>query len=1807
MDDAEVVCRQLGCGPALDAPKDAYFGEGDGRILMVDVVCEGNELYLWECLHRELISLNCYPNKAASIICSESASLLRLADGGDKCKGRVEVFVDGDWGAVCNDSWDTDDAEVVCRELGCTLEDSLQLSYFGPAEGAFVLYDVQCTGNESFLLDCPHNVSTLYPCAGEKHAGVVCAGISKGSEPNQTEFVALRLADGKNKCEGRVELFLDRVFGMVCSSGWNMSDAAVVCRQLGCGPPLSPPEVTSFGSSSGHFILQEVQCAGTESSIWECSYNSSSTVVCDQGTAAVVICSDVSEYSIARDAESWLHLRLADGENSCAGRVEIFYNGEWGTVCDDDWDITDAEVVCRQLDCGAAQSALEGAYFGEGNGSILLDDVYCAGNESYIWQCPHSGWKNHNCDHYEIASVICSGTFSSLDLRLSGGKNRCQGRVEVNREGAWVSVCGTGWDLSDARVVCRQLGCGVAGISSDFGPGNGSILLEEFQCKGNESLLWECHYLKTDPKSCENQEADVTCLESYLELRLANGPSRCAGRVEVFYDGSWGTVCDNSWDILDADVVCRQLGCGSAAASLDNAYYGEGVGNILLDDVQCMGHESYMWQCPSSGWQQNNCDHSEDAGVICLASDLELRLSDGENRCQGRVEFNLNDTWVSVCGTGWDLSDASVVCRQLGCGGAGVSEGFGPGNGSVLLEEFQCGGNESSLWECPHNEGDSASCDHEDDAAVNCSESLSEFSFLRHNASDLEVHLSDGENRCQGRVEVNLNDTWVSVCGTGWDMSDASVVCRQLGCGAAGVSEGFGPGNGSILLEEFQCGGNESSLWECPHNERDSASCDHEDDAAVNCSVSDLELRLSDGENRCQGRVEVNLNDTWVSVCGTGWDLSDASVVCRQLGCGAAGVSEGFGPGKGSVLLEEFQCGGNESSLWECPHNERDSASCDHEDDAAVNCSESVSEYSLLRHNVSDLELHLSDGENRCQGRVEVNLNDTWVSVCGTGWDLSDARVVCRQLGCGAAGVSEGFGPGNGSILLEEFQCGGNESSLWECPHNERDSASCDHEDDAAVNCSASVLKLHLSNGKNRCQGRVEVNLNDTWVSVCGTGWDMSDASVVCRQLGCGAAGVSEGFGPGNGSILLEEFQCGGNESSLWECPHNERDSASCDHEDNAAVNCSVSISEFTILRPDVFEPKLRLSDGQNKCQGRVEVNIDGTWLTVCGTGWDMSDASVVCRQLDCGAAGVSVGFGPSNGSVLLEEFQCGGNELSVWDCPYEDLDLATCDHYGSAMNVMRSFSGSQCSFSHRSTVRLADGLKKFEGRVEVFFDGAWRSICDHGWDLKDATVVCKQLGFHSAVSSSADFDEGDRSIVLDDVHCAGNESSLWDCPHNISFLRLCDYGREAGATCSVSEYSVPDRAESNLQLRLVNGQNRCEGRVEIFFEDTWGTVCDDFWDINEAAVVCKQLSCGTAVSSPTDAFFGQGEADILLDDLSCVGKETFLWDCKNSGWMKSDCDHSEDAGVECSGAQSITKAPKLPEPQTLQAFTEPPVALVCSADYIHTEISRTYLQSLGYSAEEVFLNDPSCKPQIRETFVEFNIPYNSCGTVRGGDTDTIVYSNTIRAYPSIHPVTGQKKLNVDIYCKMMQNTMVEFIYFANETTEVDMTQYGHYQVNISFYRSSSFLDPVTESPYYVSLDQTLYLQATLLSSDQNLVLFLDTCVASPNSSDFTTRIYKLIKSGCAVDVTFKLYNSPSSNVVQFEFGSLKLLSAYSMVYVQCQLVICQAQDLISRCYQGCVRRQKRSTDASLKVVEVIVGPVKLQRKHIQKREIGNM
>ena len=113
-----------------------------------------------------------------------------------------------------------------------------------------------------------------------------------------------------------------------------------------------------------------------------------------------------------------------------------------------------------------------------------------------------------------------------------------------------------------------------------------------------------------------------------VPVRLVGGNSYSEGRVEVYYNYQWGTVCDDGWDNTDAGVVCRQLGFGSSGTAITSSGFGQGSGSIWLDSVMCIGNESTLASCGHLGvGVTRSCNHLEDAGVICRQAGIEGKYS----------------------------------------------------------------------------------------------------------------------------------------------------------------------------------------------------------------------------------------------------------------------------------------------------------------------------------------------------------------------------------------------------------------------------------------------------------------------------------------------------------------------------------------------------------------------------------------------------------------------------------------------------------------------------------------------------------------------------------------------------------------------------------------------------------------------------------------------------------------------------------------------------------------------------------------------------------------------------------------------------------------------------------------------------------------------------------------------------------------------------------------------------------------------------------------------------------------------------
>uniref|UniRef100_A0A8B9SI39 SRCR domain-containing protein n=1 Tax=Anas platyrhynchos TaxID=8839 RepID=A0A8B9SI39_ANAPL len=950
--------------------------------------------------------------------------------------------------------------------------------------------------------------------------------------------------------------------------------------------------------------------------------------------------------------------RLVNGSTACEGRVEVAVLGTWGTLCASRWDLSDAHVLCRHLGCGFAESIPGGGHFGRGTGPIWRDSFHCDGTEAHLGQCPVTALGASPCSQENAAAVICSG--SQHVCAVGGRRSGVTGSVEVFQHGTWGRVLDEQWDMQEASVVCRQLQCGEA--EAAYTPvraerGRGPVGLRGVQCAGHEADLSLCNTSlpESHPATGIAEDVGVVCW-GIRRVRLVDRAGRCAGRVEIYYQGHWGTVCDDAWDLADAAVVCRQLGCGGALEAAGSARFGEGSGQIWLDGVNCSGAEAALWDCPAEAWGQHDCGHKEDAGVICSGA-AEVRLADGGSRCAGRVEVKHQGQWGTVCSYHWDKPDAAVVCRQLGCEvalEAPLYAHFGPGSGSIWMDDVQCNGKESALSDCTHNGWGQTDCDHSLDAG------------------DLSGW-SEGDSPCSGSVEIYDRDQWKAVCHSHFSAKAAEVLCRELQCGTALSVHGaaqLGEGAGPFWDRELQCVGNESVLSFCPTETPKDKACTHSNGTHVTCT----RFRLVNGSRACEGRVEVAVLGTWGTLCASRWDLSDAHVLCRHLGCGFAESIPGgghFGRGTGPIWRDSFHCDGTEAHLGQCPVTALGASPCSQENAAAVICSGEC--WAMLQSpfapgplTAGDLpaagsrQVRLVDGAGRCAGRVEIYYQGRWGTVCDDAWDLADAAVVCRQLGCGGALEAAGsarFGEGSGQIWLDGVNCSGAEAALWDCPAKAWGQHDCRHKEDAGVICSEFMaLRLENSDG---CSGRLQVFYNGTWGSVCSNSMTTETVSLVCKELGCGNEGELEtdsNYAKLSGTAWLDRVECGKSNSSFWQCP-----SASWDPQ-----SCTDSREETNITCND--REKIRAVGGKDGCSGRVEIWHRGTWGTLCDNAWDMRDAVVACRQLGCGPALYALGqaaAGEGTGPMWLME--CRGTELSLQDCWAQPGDSGACQHKADA------------------------------------------------------------------------------------------------------------------------------------------------------------------------------------------------------------------------------------------------------------------------------------------------------------------------------------------------------------------------------------------------------------------------------------------------------------------------------------------------------------------------------------------------------------
>ncbi|KAG7238973.1 hypothetical protein INR49_030311, partial [Caranx melampygus] len=714
---------------------------------------------------------------------------VRLVNGTSLCSGRLEVKSSQSnqgWSSVCEDDFDQQDAEVVCRELGCGSPSVFQGGLYGAVEAPMWTKEFQCGGNESALMDCRSSGSTRSSCSPGKAVGLTC------SEP-------VRLVGGASRCAGELQLKQDE-WRPVDGYTWDSKLASAACRELGCGSVVS--SLAPVKSSQKHVWEIRSGCMKSGFTLRDCSRPRSTPTIVE------LTCSG--------------SVRLMDGTSLCSGRLEVKSsqsNQGWSSVCEDDFDQQDAEVVCRELGCGAP-SVFQGGLYGAVEAPMWTKEFQCGveapmwtkefqcgGHEAALMDCRSSGSTRSSCSPGKAVGLTCSEP-----LRLVGGASRCAGELQA-KNGEWRPLLFDNWNLKTASVACRELGCGSAvSLTRQLSYKYGWRM--SFECLQSGLTLREC--LSVSRPFSFDLIMELTCSKS---VRLVDGAGLCSGRLEVKSSQSnqgWSSVCEDDFDQQDAEVVCRELGCG-APSVFQGGLYGAVEAPMWTKEFQCGGHESALMDLHIFHWnlktgsvvcRELGCgsvgsttirkvsaipifrispehlesgltlressfldSYSEILELTCLES---VRLVNGTSLCSGRLEVKSsqsNQGWSSVCEDDFDQQDAEVVCRELGCGAPSVFQGglYGAVEAPMWTKEFHCGGNESALMDCRSSGSTRSICSPGKAVGLTCSE---------------PVRLVGGASRCAGELQLKQQE-WRPVYWYPWNIKAASVVCRQLGCGSA--------------------------------------------------------------------------------------------------------------------------------------------------------------------------------------------------------------------------------------------------------------------------------------------------------------------------------------------------------------------------------------------------------------------------------------------------------------------------------------------------------------------------------------------------------------------------------------------------------------------------------------------------------------------------------------------------------------------------------------------------------------------------------------------------------------------------------------------------------------------------------------------------------------------------------------------------------------------------------------------------------------------------------------------------------------
>ncbi|XP_033757248.1 deleted in malignant brain tumors 1 protein-like [Pecten maximus] len=398
--DAMTVCRSL-----LQYPIDgdvigkAYhggvFGRGTGQVALSGVQCVGSEEDLFQCPTTGKRRVNCDHTRDAGVACYIQGYNTTLV-GSTNITSDKEGSIHISGNAICDESWDEDDARSVCRSLGYwSSSPTVYLdNWFGSSSGGGNNISPHCRGNEANLVFCPLAKEWgKVTCSTGDIAGVRC-------NPTPLGYRRVRLENGDQPGRGRLLVEYNSNWGYVCHNGWTERDTVVVCRMLRYRSYNMTSTALSKGTTNP-MLIGKVDCHGNETDIGLCKANLDK--------------SNCTDTVVGLDCTDNVKARLVNGSTALDGHLEVFKDGQWGMVCSSAVDTTDAKVFCNMLGYSHTKPILK--TFTGAESHVSVNQVTCEGWEEHIGQCLHQSVSGSGCSHNDtyvsLQCFNCSSSYST--------------------------------------------------------------------------------------------------------------------------------------------------------------------------------------------------------------------------------------------------------------------------------------------------------------------------------------------------------------------------------------------------------------------------------------------------------------------------------------------------------------------------------------------------------------------------------------------------------------------------------------------------------------------------------------------------------------------------------------------------------------------------------------------------------------------------------------------------------------------------------------------------------------------------------------------------------------------------------------------------------------------------------------------------------------------------------------------------------------------------------------------------------------------------------------------------------------------------------------------------------------------------------------------------------------------------------------------------------------------------------------------------------------------------------------------------